>query len=53
MYALAQELRFAFRQLWKAPGVSLTVVLTLAVGIGACLTGTGQTDRSGGRLDGS
>jgi putative ABC transport system permease protein len=35
MYALAQELRFAFRQLWKAPVVSLTIVLILALGIGA------------------
>jgi putative ABC transport system permease protein len=35
MYAPAQDLRFAFRQLWKAPGFSMTVILTLAVGIGA------------------
>ncbi len=35
MNAFAQGLRFAFRQLWKAPGFSLTVIVTLALGIGA------------------
>lgn len=34
---LIGELRYAVRQIWKAPGFSLTVVLTLGIGIGANL----------------
>jgi predicted permease len=35
MHRSAQELRFAARQLTKAPGFSLTVILMLALGVGA------------------
>jgi predicted permease len=33
--SLIADLRLAFRRLWKSPGFALTVLLTLAIGIGA------------------
>jgi putative ABC transport system permease protein len=35
MHSLALDFRLALRQLWKAPGLALTVIFTLALGIGA------------------
>jgi putative ABC transport system permease protein len=35
MSAFFQEVRFAVRQIRKAPGFSLIVILTMAIGIGA------------------
>ena len=34
MYEFFQEIRYGYRQILKSPGFSLTVILTLAIGIG-------------------
>src|SRR6476620_2168085 len=38
MSSIAHDLRLAFRQVRKAPGFTLTVILTLALGIGTATT---------------
>lgn len=38
MHKFFQDLRFAFRQMSRAPGFSLTAILSLALGIGATVS---------------
>ena len=46
MHSLVEDLRYALRQLRRSPGFALTIIVTLALGIGVSATVASATGTS-------